>query len=99
MTSPAIRIPPPDWRVSLNITRFDVEERDAMRGEPTVGTAVLDARWTLVCEPGVRPNPSRRARIGQPVADVSDPSARDAALRAAVAVLAGWIGDAAAAER
>jgi uncharacterized lipoprotein YmbA len=99
MASPAVRIPPPDWRVSLDITRFDVEEADPVRGQPTAGMAVLDARWTLVREPGVRPSQSRRVRIEQPVADVSDAPARVAALRTAVAVLAGRIGDAIATGR
>jgi uncharacterized lipoprotein YmbA len=97
MASPAIAVPPPAWRVGLDVTRFDVEEGDAVRGQPTPGTAVLDARWTLLHEPGARPGPSRRARIDLPVADVSDPTTRVAALRAAVAALAGQIGDAIAA--
>jgi uncharacterized protein len=97
MASPAMRVPPPAWRVSVDVTRFDVEEADAVRGQPTPGTAVLDARWTLLREPGARPDQSRRARIDLPVADVSDPVARVAALRASVAALAGQIGDAIAA--
>jgi uncharacterized protein len=99
MATPTTRIPSPDWQVSLDITRFDVEEGDAVRGQPTTGTAVLDARWTLLREPGVRLDQSRRVRIEQPVADVADPSARVAALRAAVAVLAARIGDAIATGR
>ena len=42
---------------------------------------------------------SRRARIDLPVSDVSDPTTRVAALRAAVAELAGQIADAIAAAR
>ena len=99
MASPAIAVPPPAWRIGLDVTRFDVEEGEAVRGQPTPGTAVLDARWTLLREPGAHPGPSRRARIDLPVADVSDPTARVAALRAAVAALAGQIGGAIAAAR
>ena len=99
MATPATRVPPPAWRISLDVTRFDVEEGDAVRGQPTPGTAILDARWTLLREPGARPDQSRRARIDVPVAEVSDPTARVAALRAAVAALAGQIGDAVAAGR
>ncbi len=94
MASPASRTPAPAWRVSLDFTRFDVEEGATVKGQPTPGTAVLDVRWTLLREPGDRPGPSRRTRIDLPLDDVTDPVQRVAALRAAVAQLAGQIGDA-----
>lgn len=99
MASPALRVPAPTWRVSVDVTRFDVEEAEAVRGQPTAGTAVLDARWTLLREPGAHPGPSHRSRIDLPVSDVSDATARVAALRAAVTALAGQVGDAIAAGR
>ena len=99
MATPTLHVPPPAWRVSIDVTRFDVEEADPVRGQPTPGTAVLDARWTLLREPGNHPGPSRRARIDLPVSDVSDATARVAALRGAVATLAGQIADAIAAAR
>jgi uncharacterized lipoprotein YmbA len=99
MPTPVVRIPPPTWRVSLDVTRFDVEEGAPARGQPSPGTAVLDARWTLVREPGSRGDLSRRARIDLPVTDATDATARVTALRGAVTQLAGQIGDAIAAGR
>ncbi len=99
MSTPTLHVPAPSWRVSIDVTRFDVEEADPVRGQSTPGTAVLDARWTLLREPGTHPGPSHRARIDLPVSDVTDATVRVAALRAAVAKLAGQIGDAIAAGR
>lgn len=99
MATPTLHVPPPTWRLSIDVTRFDVEEADPVRGQSTPGTAVLDARWTLLREPGTHPGPSRRARVDLPVSDVADAGSRVAALRAAVAVLAGQIADALATAR
>ena len=87
MITPVARYTKPDWRVVLDISRFDVEE---------TGQAVLDVRWTLLQEPDDRLVVTHRERIEAPVGDVVDPTQRVAALRAAVAVLAGRIGDAVA---
>jgi uncharacterized lipoprotein YmbA len=85
MITPVARYARPDWRVVLDVTRFDVEE---------TGQAVLDVRWTLLREPDDRLAVMHRNRIETPVGDVANPTERAGALRAAVAMLAGDIGDA-----
>ena len=87
MITPVARYTKPDWRVVLDISRFDVEE---------TGRAALDVRWTLLQEPDDRLVVTHRELIETPVGDVVDPTHRVAALRAAVAMLAGRIGDAVA---
>ena len=85
MRTPIARYASPDWRVELDVTRFDVDD---------AGQAVLDARWTLLAGAKDRLAATRRERITTPAADPQDAARRVAALRAAVAILAGRIGDA-----
>jgi uncharacterized lipoprotein YmbA len=84
MLTPLARYAKPDWRVMLEVSRFDVED---------TGKAVLDARWTLLREPNDRLAGTWRARIETPVSNVADPTQRVRALRADVATLAARIGD------
>ncbi len=88
MTTPLQHYATPDWRVELDVLRFDVNES---------GQALLDARWTLLAGPNDRLAATRRERIETLAGDATDPKRRVAALRAAVAVLANRIGDAIAA--
>ena len=88
MITPVARYAKPDWRVVLEVSRFDVEE---------TGRAVLDARWTLLREPDDRLATTHRERIETPVAAVADPRQRVEALRVGVAILAERIGGAIAA--
>jgi uncharacterized protein len=85
MTTPVERYATPDWRVELNVLRFDVDGS---------GQALLDARWTLLAGPNDRLAATRRERIETSAGDAADPSRRVAALRQAVAILANHIGDA-----
>jgi uncharacterized lipoprotein YmbA len=85
MRSPVGHYATPDWRVELDVTRFDVDE---------TGQAVLDARWTLLAGANDRLVASRRESITSDAGDVTNATRRVAALRETVAVLAGRIGDA-----
>jgi uncharacterized lipoprotein YmbA len=85
MTTPVEHYATPDWRVELNVLRFDVDES---------GQALLDARWTLLAGPNDRLAATRRERIETSAGDTADPKRRVAALREAVAILANRIGDA-----
>jgi uncharacterized lipoprotein YmbA len=89
MQTPLVRYTKPDWRVTLDVSRFDVED---------AGLAVLDARWTLLREPNDHLAGTRRERIETPVSGVAGPTQRVRALRADVATLAVHIGDAIAGE-
>jgi uncharacterized lipoprotein YmbA len=89
MASPVARNATPGWRVALDVIRFDVDEGG--------GDAVLDARWTLLAGSSDRLAASRREWIEVPSGDAADPAKRVAALREAVAMLAGRIADAIAA--
>ena len=88
MTTPGQHYATPDWRVELDVLRFDVDES---------GQALLDARWTLLAGPNDRLAATRRERIETSAGDATDPKRRVAALREAVAILADRIGDAIAA--
>jgi uncharacterized lipoprotein YmbA len=88
MATPVAHYAEPAWRVALDVVNFDVSED---------GDAVLDARWTLLAGPSDRLAASRRERIEVPSGDTADPAKRVTALREAVAMLAGRIGDAIAA--
>jgi uncharacterized protein len=88
MATPVARNATPEWRVALDVIRFDVDES---------GDAVLDARWTLLAGSSDRLAASRREWVEVPSGDAADPAKRVTALREAVAMLAGRIGDAVAA--
>jgi uncharacterized lipoprotein YmbA len=88
MTTPLQHYATPDWRVELDVLRFDVDES---------GRALLDARWTLLAGPNDRLAATSRERVETSAGDVTDPKRRVAALRATVAILANRIGDAIAA--
>jgi uncharacterized lipoprotein YmbA len=85
MTTPIARYAVPDWRVQVDVLRFDVDDR---------GTAVVDARWTLLREPDESLAATRRERIETQAGDVNDPARRVAALREAVSILSSRIADA-----
>jgi uncharacterized protein len=85
MATPVAHYTEPAWRIALDVIRFDVGEG---------GEAVLDARWTLLAGPSDRLAASRREQIEVPSGDAADPAKRVTALRKAVAMLAGRIGDA-----
>jgi uncharacterized lipoprotein YmbA len=85
MATPVAHYVEPAWRIALDVIRFDVGQG---------GAAVLDARWTLLAGPSDRLVASRRERIEVPSGDAADPGKRVTALREAVAMLAGRIGDA-----
>jgi uncharacterized protein len=88
MVTPLVRYTKPDWRVVLDVLRFDVQD---------TGQAVLDVRWTLLREPNDHVAATRRERIETAVSNVADPTLRVTALRADVSTLAVRIGDAVAA--
>jgi uncharacterized lipoprotein YmbA len=88
MATPVARNAIPGWRVALDVIRFDVDES---------GDAVLDARWTLLAGSDDRLAANRREWVEVPSGDAADPAKRVTALREAVAMLAGRIGDAVAA--
>jgi uncharacterized lipoprotein YmbA len=88
MATPVARNAKPGWQVALDIIRFDVDES---------GDATIDARWTLLAGSSGRLATSRREWIQVPSGDGADPAKRVAALREAVAKLAGRIADAVAA--
>lgn len=90
MTTPVRHYATPDWRVELDVLRFDVDE---------AGQAQLDARWTMLAKPNDRLAATRRERIESPAGDATDPKRRVAALRELIATLANRIGDAIAASR
>jgi uncharacterized lipoprotein YmbA len=90
MRMPVQRFARPDWRVDVDIVRFDVDE---------AGMALLDARWTLLAGRDERLAASRRERIEVPAGEKAEAKQRVAALREAVGVLAGRIGDAIATGR
>jgi uncharacterized lipoprotein YmbA len=85
MATPVARNVTPGCRVGLDVIRFDVDAS---------GNAVLDARWTLLTGSNDRLAASRRELIEVPSGDAADPAKRVTALREAVAMLAGRIGDA-----
>jgi uncharacterized protein len=85
MTTPVQHYATPDWRVELDVLRFDVDQS---------GQALLDARWTLLAGPNGRLAATRRERIETSAGDVTDPKRRVTALREAVAILAIRISDA-----
>jgi uncharacterized protein len=84
MATPTAHLAAPAWRVALDVLRFDVDD---------AGTAVLDARWTLVAGANDRLVASRRETIDAPSGDAADPSKRVAALRQTVGILSARIGD------
>ncbi|HEX3350018.1 MAG TPA: PqiC family protein [Acetobacteraceae bacterium] len=90
MATPAPSYAMADFRVQIDVLRFDVDEH---------GAAVLDARWTLVAGRADKLVATRRERVETHVADPTDPSQRVTALRAAVAELSARIGDAVAGAR
>jgi uncharacterized lipoprotein YmbA len=88
MATPVAHYAAPEWRIALDVIRFDVDEG---------GNAVVDARWTLFAGPSDRLVASRREWIETATGDTNDPTKRVAALRTAVAMVASRIGDAIAA--
>jgi len=90
MATPAEHYAVPEWRIALDVIRFDVDEG---------GEAVLDARWTLLGGPGDRLVASRREWLEAPSGDPTDPAKRVAALSETVTMLAIRIGDAIAAAK
>jgi hypothetical protein len=88
IATPVAHYATPGLRVALDVIRFDVDES---------GDALLDARWTLLTGSSDRLAASRREWIEVPSGDAADPAKRVTALREAVAMLAGRIGDAVAA--
>ena len=78
----------PEWRIILDVIRFDVAQG---------GAAVLDARWSLLSGQSDRLVASRRQWIEAPSGDPADPVKRVMALRETVTMLARQIGDAIAA--
>ena len=54
MTTPVQHYTTPDWRVELDVLRFDVDQS---------GQALLDARWTLLAGPNDHLAATRRERI------------------------------------
>jgi uncharacterized protein len=85
MRTPAASYATPDWRVELDVIRFDVSDN---------GQALLDARWTLVAARPGRLAATQREHITIAVANPKDPTERVQALRQAVAILSSHIGDA-----
>jgi uncharacterized lipoprotein YmbA len=85
MAAPVAHYAEPEWRIALDVIRFDVDQ---------VGAAVLDARWTLLAGSSDRLVASRREWVEAPSGDATDPAKRVTALRETVAVLARRIGDA-----
>ncbi len=90
MATPIQRYATPDWRVSFDVLRFDVDE---------AGRAALDARWTLLAGADERLAATRRERIEASAGGGADSQHRVVALRAAVAILANRIADAMATPR
>ena len=90
MATPVQRYATPDWRVSIDVLRFDVDE---------AGRSTLDARWTLLAGADERLAATRRERIETSAGDSLDPKRRVVALRQAVSVLANRIADAMAVPR
>jgi uncharacterized protein len=88
MEAPVAHYAEPEWRIALDVIRFDVDEG---------GAAVLDARWTLLAGSSDRLVASRREWIEVPCGNPADPAKRVTALRETVAMLARRIGDAIAA--
>jgi uncharacterized lipoprotein YmbA len=78
----------PEWRIILDVIRFDVAQG---------GAAVLDARWSLLSGQSDRLVASRREWIEAPFVDPTDPVKRVTTLRETVTMLARQIGDAIAA--
>jgi uncharacterized lipoprotein YmbA len=85
MATPVAHYAEPEWRIALDVIRFDVDQG---------GAAVLDGRWTLLAGSSDRLVASRREWIEVPSGDATDPAKRVTALRETVAVLARRIGDA-----
>ncbi|MEO1193187.1 MAG: PqiC family protein [Pseudomonadota bacterium] len=72
----------PDWRIELQVQRFDVDES---------GAAVIDARWTLLQGRDERLTDSQRRVITTQASDALSPESRVVALRAGLAELAAAI--------
>ncbi len=79
----------PDFRVTVEVLRFEIE---------TDGTALLDARWTLLEGPDDSFATAGRERLTAAPADPASFDARAAALAATLVELAGAIADAIEAE-
>ena len=88
MAAPVAHYVEPEWRIILDVIRFDVDQG---------GAAVLDARWSLLAGQSDRLVASRREWIEAPSGDPADPVKRVMALRETVTMLARQIGDAIAA--
>jgi uncharacterized protein len=67
MMTPVQHYATPDWRVELDVLRFDLNES---------GQALLDARWTLLAGPNDRLAATRRERIETSAGDATDPERR-----------------------
>lgn len=83
MVSPLPAYEDPDWRVSVNVLRFDVDD---------AGDAVLDVRWTLLKGRNEDFAASQREIIVTKASLPEDPASRVAALDEALSILADRIG-------
>ena len=85
LETPARRDLTPDFRLALDVQRFDGDQ---------AGLMVLDARWTLLAGPDERFVATGRERITEPAGDPTSWDARVAALGRALTVLGQRLGQA-----
>ena len=71
LETPARRDLPPDFRLAIDVQRFDGDQ---------AGTMVLDARWTLLAGPDERFAATGRERFAEPAEDPASWDSRVAAL-------------------
>ena len=85
LETPARRDLTPDFRLALDVQRFDGDQ---------AGLMLLDARWTLLAGPDERFVATGRERITEPAGDPTSWDARVAALGRALTVLGQRLGQA-----
>ena len=85
MATPVAHYAEPEWRIILDVIRFDVDQG---------GAAVLDARWSLLAGQSDRLVASRREWTEAPSGESAEAVKRVTALRETVTMLARQIGDA-----
>ena len=85
LETPARRDLTPDFRLALDVQRFDGDQ---------AGLMLLDARWTLRAGPDERFVATGRERIAEPAGDPTSWDARVAALGRALTVLGQRLGQA-----
>jgi uncharacterized lipoprotein YmbA len=83
LETPARRDLTPDFRLALDVQRFDGDQ---------AGLMVLDARWTLLAGPDERFVATGRERITEPAGDPASWDARVAALGRALSALGQRLG-------